>query len=185
MQIQGIPAVFVAIGGRLAPGFTGVVPESDLRKFIAEVLKASGVQYEEPADPRHTDADDALMNGDLDAAEVAYKKILAESPADAVAEAGLAQVSLLRRVAGTEASQVLAAAQAAPDDIAAQSLAADIEVVSGLADRAYARLIGLVRRTSGADRDRVRLHLVSLFTIAGPDDPAVASARRALASALF
>ena len=31
----------------------------------------------------------------------------------------------------------------------------------------------------------VRKHLVSLFTVAGPDDPAVAAARRALASALF
>ena len=185
LQIQGIPAVFVAIGGRLAPGFTGVIPESQLRPFIAEVLKASGVEYDAPADPRLSDADDALMSGDLDAAETAYRKILAESPADAVAEAGLAQVSLLRRVSGTDPGQVLAAAQAAPHDIAAQSLAADIEVVSGLADRAYARLVDLVRHTSGADRDKVRAHLVSLFTIAGPDDPAVAAARRALASALF
>jgi putative thioredoxin len=37
----------------------------------------------------------------------------------------------------------------------------------------------------GDDRETVRRHLISLFTIAGPDDPAVAAARRALASALF
>ena len=35
------------------------------------------------------------------------------------------------------------------------------------------------------DRDRVRNHLVSLFAVAAPDDPAVAKARRALANALF
>ncbi|NED53949.1 tetratricopeptide repeat protein, partial [Micromonospora aurantiaca] len=79
----------------------------------------------------------------------------------------------------------LDAAAAAPDDVDAQLLAADIEVLSGLADQAYKRLVGLVRRTAGDDRDRVRQHLLGLFTIAGPDDPAVASARRALASALF
>jgi len=31
----------------------------------------------------------------------------------------------------------------------------------------------------------VRKHLVSLFTVAEPDDPAVSAARRALASALY
>ena len=58
-------------------------------------------------------------------------------------------------------------------------------MLSGQAEQAYPRLVDLVRRTAGDDRETVRQHLVSLFTIAGPDDPAVASARRALASALF
>ena len=57
--------------------------------------------------------------------------------------------------------------------------------LSGQADLAYKRLIDLVRRTPGDERETVRKHLVSLFTVAGPDDPAVAKARRALASALF
>ena len=67
----------------------------------------------------------------------------------------------------------------------AQPLAADVEVLSGQAEEAYERLVALVRRTSGDDREAVRKHLVSLFSVAGPDDPAVADARRALASALF
>jgi putative thioredoxin len=79
----------------------------------------------------------------------------------------------------------LAAADKAPDDVDAQLLAADLEVLAGLADRAYARLVDLVRRVWGDDRDKVRNHLVSLFTVAAPDDPAVAAARRALANALF
>jgi len=82
-------------------------------------------------------------------------------------------------------AEVLAAADAAPDDLAAQSLAADVEVLSGEAERGYGRLVEFVRRSSGPDRDAARNHLVSLFTVAGPDDPAVAAARRALASALF
>jgi putative thioredoxin len=54
-----------------------------------------------------------------------------------------------------------------------------------MAEAAYSGLIALVRGTAGYDRETARKHLVSLFTLAGPDDPAVASARRALASALF
>jgi putative thioredoxin len=79
----------------------------------------------------------------------------------------------------------VATADGAPDDVDAQLRAADVEVYSGQVERAYRRLVGLVRRSAGPDRERIRLHLVSLFTVAGPDDPAVADARRALASALF
>ncbi|RGC66492.1 Thioredoxin [Micromonospora sp. MW-13] len=184
-QVQGIPTVYAVVGGRPVDAFSGVVPEAQLRQWIGAVLKAGGVTVAEPEDPRLDEADDALMSGDLDAAEQAYRKILAESPADAAAEAGLAQVGLARRVAGADPGAALAAAQADPDDVAAQLLAADVEVLSGMAEQAYQRLVGLVRRTAGDDREKVRQHLVGLFTVAGPDDPAVASARRALASALF
>ncbi|MFU8873451.1 tetratricopeptide repeat protein [Micromonospora sp. SL4-19] len=184
-RVQGIPMVYAVVGGQPIDAFSGVVPEAQLRQWIQAVLKAGGVTVAEAEDPRLTEADDALMSGDLDAAEAAYRKILAESPADVAAEAGLAQVGVARRVAGADPNAALAAAEQAPDDVEAQLLAADIEVLSGLAEQAYARLVGLVRRTAGDDRDKARQHLVSLFTIAGPDDPAVAAARRALASALF
>jgi putative thioredoxin len=184
-RVQGIPMVYAVVGGQPVDAFTGVVPEAQLRPWIEAVCKAGGVQVETPADPRLESADDALMSGDLDAAEQAYKKILAESPADAAAEAGLAQVGLLRRVEGRDVRKVLAAAAATPDEVPAQLLAADVEVLSGQAEAAYRRLVDLVRRTSGPDRETVRQHLISLFTVAGPDDPAVAAARRQLASALF
>ncbi|MEH1101987.1 tetratricopeptide repeat protein [Micromonospora sp. CPCC 205561] len=184
-RVQGIPMVYAVVGGQPIDAFSGVVPEAQLRQWIQAVLKAGGVSVAEPEDPRLDEADDALMSGDLDAAERAYRKILAETPSDAAAEAGLAQVGLARRVAGADPGAALAAAQADPDDVRAQLLAADIEVLSGQAEAAYARLVGLVRRTAGDEREKVRQHLVSLFTVAGPEDPAVASARRALASALF
>jgi putative thioredoxin len=162
-----------------------VLPEHQIKQYVDAVLKAGGVSVEPAADPRLDAADDALMVGDLDAAEAAYRKILAESPTDAAAESGLAQVDLYRRVDGADPAAGLAKAAAAPDDLDAQRLAADIEVLSGEADKAYARLVALIKRTSGDDRDAVRKHLLSLFAVAGPDDPAVAAARRALASALF
>ncbi|MEV0003998.1 tetratricopeptide repeat protein [Micromonospora sp. NPDC050980] len=184
-QLQAVPTTYAIVGGRPVDAFPGPLPESELRKWLQAVLKAAGVTVAEPEDPRLDAADDALMNGDLDAAEAEYRKILAESPADAAAEAGLAQVGLARRVTGADPQGALDAAAAAPDDVDAQLLAADIEVLSGLAEQAYQRLVGVVRRTAGEERDKVRQHLIGLFTIAGPDDPAVASARRALASALF
>lgn len=185
LRVQSIPMVMVAVGGQLMEGFLGALPEAQVRQFIDAVLKAGGVQAEPAEDSRFSVADDAMMAGDFDTAEQAFKKILGETPNDSAAEAGLAQVGLMRRVQDVDPQQAVAAAAKAPDDVAAQTLAADVEMLSGLAEQAYKRLVDLVRRTSGDDREVARKHLVSLFTIAGPDDPAVASARRALASALF
>jgi putative thioredoxin len=184
-RVQGIPMVFAVVGGQPVDAFTGVVPEAQLRPWIAAVLKAGGVAGAIPEDPALLAADDALAGGDFGAAERAYKKILADRPADAAAAAGLAQVGLLRRVDGVDPAQAMAVAAAKPDDIEAQLVAADLEVLAGQAELAYARLVALVRRIFGDDRERVRNHLVSLFSFASPDDPAVATARRSLASALF
>ncbi|MDT5037120.1 MAG: putative thioredoxin [Micromonosporaceae bacterium] len=184
-RVQGIPMVYAVVRGQPVDAFSGVVPEAQLRQWLDAVLKAGGAEVVAPEDPRLDAADDALVNGDLEAAEQAYRKILSESPADQAAEAGLAQVALLRRIAGVDPQQAVAAANADPADIDAQLLAADVEVLAGRADLAYPRLVELARRTSGEDRERVRRHLISLFTMAAPDDPAVATARRALANALF
>lgn len=184
-RVQTIPTVYAIAGGQPVDAFAGVMPEAQLRQWLNGLVKAGDATAEPPEDERLLAADDAMAAGDLDAAEQAYKKILGETPGDSVAESGLAQVNLLRRITGVDPRAALAAAAAAPNDIEAQMLAADIEVVSGQADVAYKRLVDVVRRTSGDDRDALRKHLVSLFTIAAPDDPAVASARRALASALF
>jgi putative thioredoxin len=184
-RVQGIPMVFAVVGGQPVDAFTGVIPESQLRPWIEAVLKAGGAEVQAPEDPTLLAADDAMIAGDLDEAERAYKKILAEHPAGEAAAAGLAQVGLARRVQGVDAAGALADAASAPDDVAAQCLAADIEVVTGRAEQAYARLVDLVRRSAGNDREKARTHLVSLFAVAAPDDPVVMAARRALASALF
>jgi putative thioredoxin len=184
-RVQGIPMVYAVVGGQPVDAFTGVVPESQLRPWIEALLRAGGVEAEVPPDPALVAADDALVNGDLDEAERGYKKILSDKPADEAAAAGLAQVALLRRIAGVDPAAVLAAASAAPTDLAKQSLAADVEVISGHAEQAYARMITFIRRTFGDDREKARSHVVSLFAVAAPDDPAVTAARRALANALF
>ncbi|MPZ28223.1 MAG: tetratricopeptide repeat protein [Micromonosporaceae bacterium] len=184
-RVQGIPMVFAVVGGQPVNAFTGVLPEAEVRQFLEQVLQSAGVAAPVVEDPQLAEADQALISGDLDTAERAYQKILSEAPGDPAAEAGMAHVALARRADGVDPAAALAAARSAPDDLAGQLLAADVEVLTGQAERAYQRLVELVRRSAPDDRKRVREHLVSLFAVAGPDDPAVAAARRALASALF
>src|SRR3954468_22213342 len=72
-RVQGIPLVYAVVGGQPVDAFNGVVPEAQLRQWLQGVLKAGGVAVEAPEDPRLSAADDAMMSGDLEAAEQAYR----------------------------------------------------------------------------------------------------------------
>lgn len=185
-RIQSIPTVYAVVGGQPVDGFPGALPEPQVRQWLDAVLAAGGTAPTEPeVDGRILDADEALAAGELDLAEQQFRAVLNERPADPLASSGLAQVALMRRVQTVDSRQALVEAQQKPDDVAAQTAAADVEVMGGRAEEAYQRLVDTVRRVAGSDREAVRKHLLSLFEVAGPDDPAVAAARRALASALF
>ena len=192
LRVQGIPAVKAVWQGQLVAEFTGAIPEEQARQFVTELVAATtggaapGVEGEPDAgeDPRLDAAENALDRGDLAAAEAAYRAILDAEPDHPVAGLALRQVQLFRRAeeAGPDALQ---AADAVPDDVAAQTRAADFLLGTGNVEEAFERLLAVVRRTAGEDRDMARKHLVELFGIVGDDDPRVGTARRALTAALF
>jgi putative thioredoxin len=202
-QVQSIPSVFAVVAGRPLPLFQGALPEQQVRAYLDELLKvaeangvsgsvaggapaAAGAEPDQPpADPRMEAAYDAIEAGDWVAARAAYQSILDAAPADPVARAGMALVGVFERVDGADHAAVLAAADAAPDDLAAQERAADVLVLDGRPVEAFARLTGAIRFTAGDERDRLRTHLLDLFEVVGPEDPAVARARVDLANALF
>ncbi len=137
------------------------------------------------SDPRFAAAQSAMDSGDLNGAANALEQILADSPGHPVAKAWLAQVELMRRVNSYDPAKVRRAAAERPDDHDAQASAADLELAGGQIEAAFDRMLGLVGRTAGADRDKARLHLLSLFEILPPRDPRVAKARSRLSGLLF
>jgi putative thioredoxin len=203
-QAQSIPMVVAVVKGQPVPLFQGALPEPQVRAYLDEllrvaeangvtgVLSASGdedsaepLDQEESLPPLHQEAFDAIDRGDFVAAIDAYEKALAQNPADDMATAGLAQVKLLQRTAGVDPQAARDAAAQAPTDADAQILVADLDVLGGHVEDAFGRLVDTVRVTAGDDREKVRSHLVDLFTVVGPADERVAKARRALTSALF
>jgi putative thioredoxin len=92
---------------------------------------------------------------------------------------------VLQRTQGADLTAARQAAAERPDDVDAQTLVADLDMAGGHVDDAFGRLVDLVRRTTGDDRDRARTHLLGLFAAVGNDDPRVLKGRQALASALF
>jgi putative thioredoxin len=135
--------------------------------------------------PAYAEARAAMERGDLDAAARAFEEQLKASPGDPVATTGLAQVNLIRRVSSYDQARARRDAAEHPADVAAQVKVADIDLASGRVEEAFDRLLGVVRRTSGEDRDQARAHLVSLFEILSPRDPRVTKARATLSALLF
>ena len=101
------------------------------------------------------------------------------------AAGGLAIAKVMQRTQGVDLNAARAAAADAPDDVDAQTLVADLDMLGGHVDDAFNRLIDVVRRTSGEDRNKAREHLIGLFGAVGNDDPRVLRGRQNLASALF
>ena len=198
--VQSIPTVVAIAGGQPVEAFAGMQPEPQVKQWISSLLDAlrdrlPGISEAEqgapevepepePEDPRFTAAETAFEQGDYATAEAAYRKILDAEPANEQATAALAQVRFLARAESADPS-VIVRADTSPEDIDAQLSAADVELANQRVEQAFARLLTVIRRTSGEDRDRARTHLVDLFGLFPPEDPNVAKARRDLASALY
>lgn len=201
LGVQGVPMVIGVLMGQPVPLFQGVIPREQISAYLDQLLQAAvanGVvgraepvsggaeeEAEAPVDPRFAAADEAMARGDFVTAEAEFEKLLAETPGDADAQLGKAQAGLLARTGGVIPNEVVAAADAAPTDVDKALAAADVELaILNQPEKAFDRLIALVRVTTDDERERVRTHLLELFSTLGPD-PRVAAARRKLTSALF
>jgi putative thioredoxin len=199
-RAQSIPMVVALVGGQPVPLFTGAVPEEQVRQVFDQLLQLAAqngvtgtvpveggaAQPEEPPlPPLHAEAYTAIEAGDYPRAIAAYEKALKENPRDDEARAGLAQVSLLERVKGADLQVARNAAAAAPTDVAAQLLVADLDVAGGHVDDAFDRLLELFAALPADERTPVRERLVELFGLVGATDPRVVRARGRLTSLLY
>jgi len=204
MQIPQVPLTMVVLDGRPVsqpiPGALSPEEISTLFSQLGQQLTAQGITgrhqprsggapaaegEEEVVDPRYAPAEDALAAGDIDAAVAEYQKLLDANPADVEAAGGLAIAKVMQRTQGVDLTAARAAAADNPDDVDAQTLVADLDMLGGHVEDAFTRLVNLVARTSDREREKARDHLLGLFAAVGNDDPRVLAGRRNLASALF
>ena len=201
-QIQSIPTVIAVIDGKILPLFQGAYPEEQITQVLAELLRVAAEQgvtgrFEpnlevsvaesegEIIDPDEALAIEAIDRGDFVAAAHAYRSLLSRKLGDHDATIGLAHVELMLRVAQMDGHAILERAEKNLEDLESQIAAADFEMSTGEIEQAFTRLIDLVRRSSGSDRERGRDHLLTLFALVDSSDPRITKARLALTNALF
>jgi putative thioredoxin len=202
-RVQSIPSVFALIGGQPVPLFQGAVPEPQVRQVFEKVLEAAaqngitgtvdGVSapaandtgdehMEDEIDPRYLAIHDAIEQGEFAVARDSAKALA--DARDPEGPALLAFVHLRERIASADAEATRAALQANPNDVQAILNLADVEFFAAGPEATYARLLDVVRNTSGDDRAAVRDRLLEYFAIDGNTEAAIA-ARKALTAALF
>jgi putative thioredoxin len=207
-QPEGVPTVVAVLQGQPVPLFAGGASEEQIRGVLDQLLAAAeqnGVtgrapaqggeapaaaaepaeEPEEPLPPLHQEAYDAIERDDLEAAAAAYSKALKQDPKDDQAVAGLAQVTLMQRTRGADLQQVRSAAADAPADVDAQLAVADMDMLGGKVEDAFARLLDLLPGVDDDGKEKLRTRLVEYFEVVGASDPRVGKARRHLAMYLY
>ncbi|HEY1320875.1 MAG TPA: tetratricopeptide repeat protein [Streptosporangiaceae bacterium] len=183
--IDQVLAVAEKMGMQLAAPDADELEDGEDTAASGQVPRGAGVPPAPGLPPAYAEARAAMERGDLDGAAQAFEQELAANPADPVAKTGLAQVNLIRRVTSYDQAKARKDAAEHPGDVEAQARVADIDMASGRIEEAFNRLLGVVRRTSGEERDQARVHLVGLFELLPPNDPQVKKARSALSALLF
>jgi putative thioredoxin len=203
-QVQGVPTVVAVLQGQPLPLFQGAAEEQQIRGVLDQVLAAAeqngvngrvpgaapaadAVEAEQlpPLPPLHQEAYDAIERDDLDAAVAAYEKALRQDPKDSDATAGLAQVRLMQRTQDADLAAARKAAADAPADVDAALAVADLDMLGGKVDDAFARLLDLLPGADADDKEKLRVRLLELFELAGQGDPRVSKARKRLAISLY
>ena len=194
LRLQTVPSAFAFIAEQALPLPELPAREDQIRALLSQIFKLAqerGLQVTVPEmpepkmEPEEIAALAALEKGDYSGAAMAYRNWLQRDPGEALAKIGLAQCELMMRIENLDPVRTVKDADAKPDSLAEQLMAADVELAQGQQKLAFERLLRCVRNMTGADRERAKTHLLGLFQLVDPRDPDLIKARQGLASALF
>ena len=90
MHIQSIPAVYAFKGGQPVDGFTGALPESQLKTFISKLTDGA----QSPVDAALKEAQAAFDAGDFEAASAIFNKVQTQDPGNETALSGMIRMAL-------------------------------------------------------------------------------------------
>jgi putative thioredoxin len=204
--VQGIPNVIGFRDGEPVSRFTGAIPETAVREWVGNLLPSE-------ADLAVEEARDAVLAGDDEGAETAFRRALAADPDHPDAGTGLASLLIARgdgdealivlgklaptpeverlasaaRVSGSRNSDVPAfeaALAADPGDTVARLSLGKALAAEGEYEPALDHLLAVVVARAG-NAEAARSAMVDVFGVLGNEHPLTIEYRRRLASALF
>lgn len=197
-SVQQAATVVAVLKGQPFPLFNGNVELEQITSIINKLLEVAvgngvteRISVNESAEPisttpklpkNHQEAAEALNAGENQKALELYQQILRESPADALAAAGLAQTELLLRVEGLDFEKVL---DNSPQNFDELMIFADALIAIGDFAVGFDALLTNFTDVSKDEQQLMKERLLKYFEIVGKTDPAVVAARSRLTSMLF
>ena len=172
LRIQSVPMVFAFHDGRPVDGFTGALPESQVKTFVDKLVRTAGSATPSPVDEALEQASQFLESGDHATARTLFEQILTHAPDNVAACAGLARCHL---AAGDVADargalDRLGADQLKDKDVAAAMAALELaEKTAGAGDTATLR----AAVDADADDHQARYDLALALYAAGEKEDAI------------
>lgn len=209
--VRGIPSVKAVLGGKVVDEFSGALPESAVREFLArilpspaETLRAQAAEQRAAGDlagalqtlreASHADAGNEAVR--LDAADILFElgehaeaqRLLDSLSVDGQAsEAAQRLQAKLRFAVGADGGADLDALRTrvaqAPDDLEARFELANALIVRGEYESGLDALLAIIARERAWNEDAARKQMLAVFNLLGAH-PLVSAYRRKLASAL-
>jgi putative thioredoxin len=167
-RVQSIPAVFVAVDGKVAPAFVGAQPEHVVRQFVESLVPSE----------EHQAVTALLAAGD----EASLRQALDLEPGNEAAIVALAD--LLAGAGSTD--EALALLERIPESADTRRIAAKARMgaeAASVGDGVEAKLDALLERLK--DDEAARQEFLDTLELLGPADERTARYRRAMASRLF
>jgi len=215
LGVRAVPAVVVFDRGRATDGFTGVLPQAQIKFFLERLvgpLEIGGDAWEE--------FERLSAAGELEQAEVLLAQMLEQKPVppkalaeliklqvasgrfdaaeavivgapdaarnDPAVAAAMAALENARQASGLgELADLRRKVREAPADHQARTDLALALNAQGLREEAAAELLDIVRQDRSWNDDGARKQLIQFFDAWGPVDKATIAARRKLSSLLF
>ena len=210
--VRGIPSVKAVYNGKIVNEFAGALPEPAVREFLAQVIPTESEIRRQEAIAVYDSGDRlaamALLkkaialdannfNAKVNLANLllvenepqAAKEIVEKLPANVKLEDHvkelLTKIELIERTSNLPDKQTLRQ-QIEQDDANLQARLdlADHYISEQAYDEAFELLFDVLKKDRHYGDDAARKTMLSVFTLLGPEDPRVGSARRALARLL-
>lgn len=203
-QVEGVPDVRVAVQGKLQPGFVGMLPEPQLREFLA------GLNFQSALESRLMAIAQAQNTEDWETVETLFSQLLTDYPDHSNLKLAAAQF-FLRRDRPADAAAILTdipahAKEVGPKAEAMRSLVKlqqemQSPVLESELDHHYATAakhtlsenyeaalqewLGLVQRDRKYRDDAARKAMLVIFALLGDGHSLTMAYRRKLMSALY
>lgn len=174
-RLQGLPA-----GTRMAEsdGGAGGDTQPEPTDFFGNPVPTD--------DPRLAQAEELLAEGDFEGSLALYDEMLGAEPANRGLKRARANVAFFARAAKIDRStDPIARANAAPNNVGLALDAADVTMLVDDPAKALDRLLMLLPKVVGDDRDLIKSRLIELLELFDAADPIALDARRRMASALY
>jgi putative thioredoxin len=209
--VRGIPDVRAFVDGRIVDGFTGALPEGQVRDFLRRILPSpaaglvaharralgdgrtaaamASLREAVSVDPDHAPAWVMLLEllvaeGQVDEAQALLPAVEARLTDTAALDAIKARIALGAGGASQDADALRDQVAASPQDAALRIRLADACIARGQWEEALEQLLAAVRLDRSHDDEAARRKMVQIFALPDPDPALIRRYRGALASAL-